>query len=275
MIFNYIFLLSLFWFGQVGEIHIKSYEKNNGVGMIIQARMGSSRLPGKVCKIIKGKEMLYHQIERLRSFGFIEKYPLVIATTKNNEDDIIMDVAKETNVQAFRGSVSDVSKRFIEAAEEYKINKIIRLSGDDPLVDPNCIEAVYNAHHSGNYDVTTGAHKNGWIFGTTTAIIEFKALKTAYQMLSHSNPERLTTSFVKFDSIVFKINKISPPDNQIRTDILLSVDYLEDFILVSEILSYFIDRGLGYNFSNRDIIKLCDMGIFELNNKHLHKPFDD
>jgi len=246
-----------------------------GTAMIIQARLGSTRLPGKVACRLAGRPLIGHQVERLRAFGLLDRFPLIIATTDNPADDAIADIADEYGVAWFRGDEHDITKRFIDAAQAFGIHQIIRLQGDDPLVDPRGILAVYRAHRTGDYDLTTGAHKYGWILGTAAMVIEANALIRAWEITRAADPDRLSAGFAPFDPKFFNIHKISPPADEIRNDLFLTVDYPEDFELVSSVFLYFLRQEAGYRFENRDIIAQCDRGAFTVNNRHLHQPFDE
>ena len=107
---------------------------------IIQARMGSRRLPGKVLLPCLGKPILAYQIERLRTVNQIDQ--IVIATTTNEPDDSIVNFCQQNDLAFFRGSEHDVLSRYAEAAEAYNADIIVRLTADCPLIDPQGIDQV-------------------------------------------------------------------------------------------------------------------------------------
>ena len=105
---------------------------------ILQARVSSSRLPGKVLKTILGKEMLLHQIERIQCSTLIDK--LVVATSTDSSDDAIEKICNKNKVEVFRGDLLDVLDRFYKCAHKYKPEHIVRLTGDCPLSDWQVID---------------------------------------------------------------------------------------------------------------------------------------
>ncbi|MCH7725004.1 MAG: glycosyltransferase family protein [Planctomycetes bacterium] len=106
---------------------------------IIQARMGSSRLPGKILSDILGRPMLAHQLDRVKRAKVDE---IVLATTRNSEDDQIVELAQNQGVTWFRGDEHDVLSRFVGAARQSRADVVIRLTGDCPLIDPGVIDLV-------------------------------------------------------------------------------------------------------------------------------------
>jgi spore coat polysaccharide biosynthesis protein SpsF len=107
---------------------------------IIQARMGSVRLPGKVLMLLAKKPMLWHIVNRLKHCQYIDD--IAIATTDKKQDDEISDFAVKFKIKCFRGSETDVLKRYIDAAKKYNADYILRITGDAPLIDPNEIDRL-------------------------------------------------------------------------------------------------------------------------------------
>ena len=117
---------------------------------IIEARMKSSRLPGKVLKPILGKPMLELLVERIKQARYVDH--IVIATTGSASDDPIEDLAKRLNVGCFRGSEEDVLDRVLSAARKYKADVIVEITGDCPLVEAEKIDQMLRSYQYMNYD---------------------------------------------------------------------------------------------------------------------------
>jgi spore coat polysaccharide biosynthesis protein SpsF len=122
----------------------------NKVIAIIQARMGSSRLPGKVLMSLANKQMLWHIVNRLKHCHKIDD--IIIATSDKPQDDDICSFAKKENIKLFRGDEADVLKRYIEAAKNYKAQNILRITGDAPLIDPEEVDRLIENAQKYNAD---------------------------------------------------------------------------------------------------------------------------
>ena len=105
---------------------------------IIQARMGSTRLPGKVLKEVTGKQLLMYQIERVKTSKLLDK--IIVATSALPKDDVIADFCERNNIACFRGSENDVLSRYYECAKEFQADIIVRLTADCPLSDPKVVD---------------------------------------------------------------------------------------------------------------------------------------
>lgn len=127
--------------------------------VIMQARVGSSRLHAKVLKELCGKTVLEHDIERIRQAATVDD--IIIATTDKPEDIAIVEVAEKCNTKVFRGSENDVLDRYYQAAKKYDVENIIRITSDCPLVDPHVIDDVMTCYNEGNYDIITNV-PNEW-----------------------------------------------------------------------------------------------------------------
>lgn len=123
---------------------------NNPIA-IVQARMGSTRLPGKVLKPLVERPALWHVVDRLKHAKLLND--VVIATTMNREDDIIIHFCEENHIKYFRGSENDVLDRYYQAAQFFRADPVIRITADCPVVDPLIVDEVVNGFFQGGYDV--------------------------------------------------------------------------------------------------------------------------
>lgn len=240
--------------------------------IIIQARMGSTRRAGKISYEILGKPLLQHQINRLKSGSDL---PIIIATTDQAADNWTVSFAHDIGVPVFSGSEDDVMQRYIMAAEKFGVENIIRIGGDDPLIDPQVVNNLVSTHQHCNTDFVYASHRNGWIYGTAAELITLEALKRAYPTVNNACDKEHVVSYIRKNHS-FSKHKISPIHNSlIRYDIFLSVDYQEDLDLVEQILTHFSKQGKLYTFTQQELIELYDSGKLNITNKHLHEPFDE
>lgn len=123
------------------------------IGIVIQARMGSTRLPGKVLMDFCGKPMLFFQINLLEKYNL--QAEIVVATSHNPLDDKIVSFCKKHGINYVRGSEDNVFKRFQHAAEKFKFDHIVRLTGDNPLTNYRIIKACLEKHIKSQPDLTS------------------------------------------------------------------------------------------------------------------------
>lgn len=150
--------------------------------VIMQARVGSSRLHAKVLKDLCGKTVLEHDIERIRQAKRVQE--IIIATTTNPEDEAITAVARRCRAKVFRGSEQDVLDRYYQAAKAFDVRHIIRITSDCPLVDPYVIDEVIRCYEQGQYDIITNVpnewEKMSYPRGLDLEIFSFEWLEKAW-----------------------------------------------------------------------------------------------
>jgi len=144
---------------------------------IIQARMGSTRLPGKILEKLAGKTALEHLIERL---GYARKLQqIVLATTLDPKDDVVEKFCTERNILCFRGSENDVLDRYYQAALRFGADPVVRVTADCPVIDPRIVDELIDGFKAGNYDV----YGLGGEFpdGLDCTVFSFRALEKTWR----------------------------------------------------------------------------------------------
>jgi len=242
----------------------------NNYTIVIQARMGSTRRPGKINYLFNDEPMLMYQINRLKSFGFSN---IIVATSTQKQDDITEEIAKNMNIQCFRGSEDDVLLRFYDCCQKFELSNIIRVGGDDPLVDPEGIKMLIEQHKANNtYDLIYTSHPEGWIYGTAAELFTKKSLELVNRLATSKIDREHVIPYYKKDNTLKKMQLLSPTDIR-RKDIYLSVDYQEDLDLIEQIVDIFTKEEKRYTFTQQELINLYDSGKLEIKNKHLHSGF--
>lgn len=198
---------------------------------IIQARMASSRLPGKGLKEIVGRPMLWHIINRVEKSKYINK--IIVATTKDKKDDQIEEFAIKYNIGIYRGSENDIVDRFYNAAKNYNVDIIVRIWGDCPLIDPAIIDKTMKEFLSNQADYANNFYPPTFPFGMNVEVYTFKTLEKIWK----DTNDRFYREY-PFEYIYE--NQISLKTIFVKNDIDLShihwtVDYIEDFIVVTKI----------------------------------------
>lgn len=210
-------------------------ENNAGLGIILQARMGSSRLPGKVAKIVGDKEYLLHQLDRV-----LKKCPknqCVVATTDKSEDDVVCEIAARVQVPFFRGSSQDVLKRYIDAAECYRFTDVVRLTGDNPLIDPYIMDSIIGVYNDvdGESKYVSNNLIRTFPCGFDVEITTLRDLKEAWRMSNSDYDHEHVTPYIKRGAVsgCRRVNCSSPID---LGGWRFTLDTLADHLQLSEIL---------------------------------------
>jgi spore coat polysaccharide biosynthesis protein SpsF len=161
---------------------------------ILQARMSSSRLPGKVMADLLGEPMLARQIERLRRCRTIDR--LVLATSTDADDDALADLAARIGIECFRGSLDDVLDRFHAAMAGRGADQIVRLTGDCPLIDPELIDRLVELHVAGGYDHSCNTLTPRWPDGLDAEVMRTEVLETAWHEATLPSEREHVTRFI-------------------------------------------------------------------------------
>ncbi|MGM8366490.1 cytidylyltransferase domain-containing protein [Virgibacillus sp. W0181] len=221
---------------------------------IIQARMGSTRLPGKIMKKVLDKSLLEYQIERVKRSKLIGE--IVIATTTSESEEPIVDFCKKHFISYYRGSEDDVLSRYYEAAEEYNADVVVRLTSDCPLIDPEIIDKVISIYlkRKEGIDYVSNTLERTYPRGMDTEVFSYDALKTANDnAVSPPEREHVTPYFFQ-NPRMFKILSVTSDTN--HSEHRWTVDTLEDFVLIEKIIeALYKNKPL---FSYFDILKLLD-----------------
>lgn len=240
-------------------------------GVVVQARMTSTRLPGKVLMDIFGKPMLQRQIERL--LNGIGEMPLIVATSESSSDDPIAKLCKNLSVACFRGPLQDVMQRFILCAKRHDLTHIVRVGGDDPLIDPNCCAELVRLHRHDPMDFLYASNREGWPYGCAAELIAVAALEQIHSKTSESLYLEHTVPYFFDNPAEFRILKVRAPDGIRRPELAFTVDYPEDFELVRSVFQEL--KGEGDFFPLSSVIQLMDNkpGLRAINT-HLHVGFE-
>jgi spore coat polysaccharide biosynthesis protein SpsF (cytidylyltransferase family) len=241
------------------------------IAAIIQARMGSTRLPGKVLMPVLGKPMLQWMLERISLSEEVDR--IIIATTINECDDKIEEFALSVGCQVYRGSEEDVLDRYYQAAKSLPSNPsaIIRLTGDCPLLDPKILDSMIINYKKSNVDFLSNSEPlpSSWPDGMDISIVSFKALHKAWSGAIKPSEREHVTFYFWNNSKMFRCKRVehTPDLSKYR----LTLDYLEDFYIIKNIIEFFEEGdGKVKSVSMSDIIKYIDehLEIFEINSMH-------
>ena len=216
---------------------------------ILQARCSSKRLPNKVMMDILGKPMIQHQIERIALSKKIDQ--LVIATSNQSEDNLLVEMCENINVNVYRGKLDDVLDRFYQSAKRYNADVVIRLTGDCPLIDPVLIDKVIEKHLIDKNDYTSNLDPESFPDGLDVEVFNFSILEEAWRYAVSLTDREHVTIYIRNKKNIKKGTLISEID---YSTMRWTVDEARDFEFVSEIYSQLSDKG--NMFSSQDIYEL-------------------
>jgi len=207
------------------------------IHVIIQARMGSSRLPGKVMRKIEDKVVLQHVVDRVKLSKKINK--VIIATSIKKEDNLIADYCLKNKILFFRGSETDVLERYYKTAKYFKSDIIIRITSDCPLIDAKYIDLMIDEYLKLNIPYLGPKYFGNHKFpdGFNCEIFSFNALKEAYLNGKEDEREHVTTYLIRnYLTHEFKY-PLCKKYNVKLENLHLSLDTQEDFELITKIYS--------------------------------------
>ncbi len=204
---------------------------------IIQARMGSTRFPGKILKKINDKLVLDYVIERLRLSKMLND--IILATTISERDNVIEQYAIKKNVTYFRGNEEDVLSRYYYAAKKYGGDIIVRITSDCPLIDPVIVDQVIKKHIELKVDYTSNSTESTYPKGLDVEVFNYPVLEEAFKNATQKYEKEHVTPYILEHPQRFKLLNIEAEGKFRRPDIRITLDTKEDFELISKIISNF------------------------------------
>jgi len=221
------------------------------VAGIIQARMSSRRLPGKVMMDLSGKTLLSRVIDRTRAAKRIDS--ICVATSAFPEDDVIEIEARRNDVEVFRGDLDNVLMRYCGAADYMGADYVLRITGDNPLTEPSFIDMCSDKILNEDLDYVFVSDVP---YGSGAEAISRRALFEALAKADSKEKEHVTMYLYK-NPEDFKNSTIEPPPWLRRPDIRLTIDTPKDYIFLRKVFSYFYEKGIS-NIGLRAVIELID-----------------
>lgn len=243
------------------------------IGCIIQARMTSSRLAGKVLlklPLESEKTVLEQVITRLEKSVLIDE--IIVATTINKTDDVIEEYIGEKGKKIFRGSEDNVLERFYLAAKEYDLDLIIRITSDCPCIDYKLIDEMIKEHIEKKVDYTTNALERTFPHGLDAEVFSFELLKEVYENASEKYEiEHVSPYIYKSNPEKYKINIVKYNKGENVKKIRVTLDTEDDYTLICAVYDYLYSETK--DFDTDDIVKLFQekKWLYNLNNKIIQK----
>lgn len=245
----------------------------NSTAIILQARTGSTRLPNKMLTpFVNNKTLLEFIIDRIKGSFSSEK--IIVATSQIPKDKEICHVAHNCGVKCFKGEENNVLKRFIDAAEFYKIDKIIRVCADNPFISPMHIKQLINKIENGNKDYISFQYKDGTpsikshtgLFAEATTL---KALENVNELTNDCFYHEHVTNFIYENPALFAIEFIDVPEVlEQNKGIRLTIDTATDFLNAQELFkklpsNYTLDELINAIYNNTGMLASMQQQILK------------
>lgn len=220
------------------------------IGIIVQARMGSTRFKGKVLKKIYNDETILDiTLKNLKPLNC----DIIIATSTNKLDNDIVKFAIKNNLKYYCGDEFNVLKRFIDSALEFNISKIIRICSDNIFIQPKLLSPFIEYNNS-NYDYISYkiGDKNAILthWGLFGEYVSLEALKKVLKRTKNKNHLEHITSYIYKNPNDFNIHFLDVPSELMREDIRLTIDTFEDYIICKKIIHYLNAKKLDWDYKN-------------------------
>jgi spore coat polysaccharide biosynthesis protein SpsF (cytidylyltransferase family) len=222
---------------------------NKKISVLIQARTSSTRLPGKVLLNIEEIPMISHVINRVKSIKSVEQIALITTTDQN--DKILLDIAKKHNIIGFAGKRDDVLDRHYQCAKKINADPIIRITSDCPLIDPDLSENILQFFLNNNYDYVSNTIIPTFPDGLDTEIFSFSSLEEAAKNAKLPSEREHVTPYISKNSQKFRLYNFKNSKN--LSHLRWTVDRNDDLEFVRQIYSNMKPNTI---FNMNDILKI-------------------
>ena len=234
---------------------------------VIQARSGSSRLPGKVMMEILGRPLLLRMIERVQRAKLVGT--IVIATTTEAGDDIIEKLCETEGLLCYRGSRDDLLDRHYQAGKLYGADAVVKIPSDCPLIDPKVIDKVLKYYLDNDFDFVSNLHPATYPDGNDVEVMSWSSIEKAWREATLTLEREHTTPYIWENPNLFKIGNVAWETglDYSMTD-RWTIDYPEDFTFIKTIYEQLYPVNPAFDLE--DIIHLTRQNpdIFSINNKY-------
>src|SRR5271157_665917 len=248
--------------GKPQALNWTSEEHEGPVVAIIQARMGSSRLPGKSLAEIEERPMLWHVVDRVKRAALVDR--VMVATSTAPADDAIEKMCLENGVPCYRGSENDVLDRFYHAALAEKASQVVRITADCPLIDPEVIDRVVRRFQRGDLDYASNAMVRSYPDGLDTEIFSFSALERAWHEAGKTSEREHVTSYLRSEK--FRTANVENNSTSLYQHYRWTVDEPNDMEFIRAVYKAF--RGQE-SFGMKDVLQLIEKnpGLEKMNSE--------
>jgi len=227
----------------------------------IQARMSSSRLPGKVLQPLSGLPLIVYMAQRVSHARLLDE--VVVVTSTDRSDDVLADAVVAAGVKVFRGDLDDVLQRFADAAQAFGVDEIVRLTGDCPLMDPALVDAVVALRRSQASDYASNVAPPSFPDGMDVECFTRATLDRAQREARRRSEREHVTLWMRSDEVVLRRANLSGPVD--LSALRLTVDYADDLALVRRLVD---GLAMRVDFDLFDILR----ALWQIPDPHALNP---
>lgn len=241
------------------------------IAAIVQARTSSTRLPNKILKKLPYSNditCLSQVIKRLKKSKKLND--IIIATTKEKEDNESVNIAKKENAKYFRGSKENVLSRYYFAAKENNIDLIVRITSDCPCIDAEIVDLVINEYLNKRADYTSNSLVRTYPHGLDVEVFNFNTLEKAHKSSTKDYEKEHVTPYINRNPQIFKISIVKSPQELYAPDIRVTLDTEEDYALLCAVFEYLYPKNKYFNaydivnlFKEKPWLKLINKKIMQ------------
>ncbi|MCX6161575.1 MAG: glycosyltransferase family protein [Ignavibacteriae bacterium] len=246
--------------------------ENFKISVVIQARRGSTRLPGKILLDLSGKPLLIRMAERVSAAKIPKKFcfNVIVATTTDKSDDEVYDLCISEKIKCFRGDSHDLLDRHYKAVIDFKPDAVVKIPSDCPLIDPQVIEKVigYYIENKDSYDFVSNLHPATYPDGNDVEVMSFAALEKTWKTAMRPFEREHTTPYIWENPSQFRIGNVSWETGlDYSMSHRFTIDFMEDYIFIKRIYDELYE--INPLFSLYDILKLLEENpeIMNINSK--------
>ena len=217
---------------------------SESIGIIIEARLTSSRLPKKHLLEVLNKPILSYLIDRLKIIQ--PKYKIILAIPESENNLELEKIASELGILCFKGSENNVMQRVLHAAEYYDIDIVCEITGDCPLIDPALVSDAITFFLENNFEYISSG-RTGIPDGMGVQIFLTNTLRRSYELAFEAAHFEHVTLHINENPDLFRIHYLETADNLKRSDLRLTLDTEVDFKLLGEIIEHFLPEKPFFN----------------------------
>jgi spore coat polysaccharide biosynthesis protein SpsF len=204
------------------------------IAVVAQARMTSTRLPGKVLRPLHGgKRTLEYLVERIERCEEVDDF--VLATSEDPSDDPVAELCERLGVRFHRGPLADVSRRYLEVLERFELDAFVRITGDSPLLDQRIVDRAVRLFRPDEHDLVTNVFPRTFPAGQSVELVSAAAFRQAYPLMSRDDEHEHVTRFFYLHPEDFRILSFTAEDDEGTLDV--SLDTEEDARMIGAILA--------------------------------------